>query len=48
MCSGYDVPGSDDSDYELWTPNGKLSPDCLLGRKVTYIRRKRLAKCFNG
>lgn len=47
-CTGVDNPNTDDSDYEFWSPNGKMSPDCLLGRKTTYIRRKRLAKCYNG
>lgn len=47
-CVGHDTPNTDDSDYELWSPNGKVTPDCLLGRKTTYVRRKRTAKCFNG
>ena len=45
---GADTPDSDRSDYETWTPNGKISPTCLLGKKVTYVRRKRDAQCFNG
>ena len=35
------------TDYEYFTPNGKTSPECLLGAKTTYIRRKRAAQCFN-
>ena len=46
-CQGADDPTDPDSDYELWTPNGRISPDCLLGRSITYTRRKREAKCFN-
>ena len=45
---GADSPDQDRSDYESWTPNGKISPSCLLGKKVTYVRRKRSAVCFNG
>jgi len=30
-----------DKDYELWTPSGLVNPECLFGKKVTYIRRKR-------
>jgi hypothetical protein len=32
-----------DKDYELWTPSGLVNPECLFGKKVTYIRRKREA-----
>jgi hypothetical protein len=37
---------SEKSDYESWTPtsqNGK----CLMGKKVTYLRRKANSECFN-
>jgi len=34
-------------DYEEWTPRGDNN-ECLLGRKVTYRRRKQTAKCFNA
>lgn len=47
-CTGIDAPGSAGSDYELWTPNdGRLGGQCLLGRTITYTRRKRKAECFN-
>ena len=48
QCSGADTPDSELSDYETWSPNGQISPNCLLGKKVTYVRRKRESKCFNG
>ena len=41
MCTGTDRPGEIDSDFELWTPSGVVNPDCLFGKKVTYIRRKK-------
>ena len=47
-CEGIENPGTVESDYEEWSPNGKINPDCLMGKKVTYVRRKREAKCFNG
>eukprot|EP01016_Furgasonia_blochmanni_P055866 TRINITY_DN9417_c0_g1_i3.p1 TRINITY_DN9417_c0_g1~~TRINITY_DN9417_c0_g1_i3.p1 ORF type:complete len:331 (-),score=67.48 TRINITY_DN9417_c0_g1_i3:79-1071(-) len=46
-CKGIDEPGTNSSDYELWTANGKISPNCLLGHKITYTRRKRESACFN-
>ena len=36
------------SDYEIWTPSAKEGGECLLGRKVSYSRRKRDSKCLNG
>jgi len=47
-CKFPDKPLKEDSDYELWTPNGKISPTCLMGHKTTYVRRKREAQCFNN
>jgi len=47
-CKHQDKPQLEESDYELWTPNGKISPHCLLGHKTTYVRRKREAQCFNS
>jgi len=47
-CQYPDKPGKDESDYELWTPNGKISPGSLMGHKTTYVRRKREAQCFNN
>eukprot|EP01113_Clastostelium_recurvatum_P015241 TRINITY_DN1843_c0_g2_i1.p1 TRINITY_DN1843_c0_g2~~TRINITY_DN1843_c0_g2_i1.p1 ORF type:complete len:773 (-),score=173.82 TRINITY_DN1843_c0_g2_i1:166-2484(-) len=40
------VCGND--DYEEWTPSdGRTNKECLLGRRVTYSRRKPQADCFN-
>lgn len=38
------------SDYETWTPSdGRGGADrCILGRQVTYTRRKQTSECFNG
>jgi len=47
-CQGQDKPNTPESDYETWTPNGKISPHCLLGRQVSYVRRKREAECFSN
>jgi hypothetical protein len=49
QCRNPDNPDAADSDYEKWTPNdGIAGHECLLGRKVIYIRRKREAQCYNG
>lgn len=49
QCRNPDNPDSPESDYEKWTPNdGRTSKECLLGKKVTYVRRKREAQCYNG
>jgi len=48
-CSGINAAGADASDYEMWTPADELrAGGCLLGRKVTFTRRKRAVQCFNG
>ena len=48
-CEGINAAGGDASDYEFWTPADELRQgSCLLGRKVTYTRRKRAVQCFNG
>jgi len=41
-----DAPGS---DYETWIPRSgdESGSECLLGHKVRYVRRKRLADCYN-
>ena len=46
-CQGHDKPNEESSDYEIWTPTATGSK-CLLGRKISYVRRKREAQCFNG
>lgn len=34
----------DPSDYEKWT----ISTPCVMGRNITYLRRKATSKCFTG
>lgn len=46
-CIGQDKPGEVGSDYELWTPSGLINPECLFGKKVTYMRKRREAACYN-
>jgi hypothetical protein len=49
QCRNPDNPDTAESDYEKWTPNdGRGGKECLLGRKVTYVRRKQNAECYNG
>lgn len=49
QCRNPDMPDTQESDYEKWTPNdGRAGKDCLMGHKTIYIRRKRESKCFNG
>jgi len=48
-CRNPNEPNTPNSDYESWTPNdGRFSRECLMGKKVIYIRRKRDSECFNG
>jgi hypothetical protein len=47
-CVGEDAPDTELSDYETWTPNdGRKEGKCLLGRTMTYTRRKYERACFN-
>lgn len=51
LCKGVWAADSVSSDYETWTPSdGKQGngDKCLLGRTVTYTRRKQTSECFNG
>jgi hypothetical protein len=49
QCKNPDLPGSSDSDYEVWTPHdGRTNSKCLMGRRVDYVRRKRDSECYNG
>ncbi|CAD7949928.1 unnamed protein product [Amoebophrya sp. A120] len=49
MCNEVWSPGSVASDYVLWSPTDtKNSDQCLMGKQVTYTRRKPTAECFNG
>jgi len=48
-CEGMDKPGTPESDFELWSPTPHAGVDkCQMGTKVSYVRRKRGHKCFNG
>eukprot|EP01022_Parablepharisma_sp_SALTPOND_P013690 TRINITY_DN183_c0_g1_i3.p1 TRINITY_DN183_c0_g1~~TRINITY_DN183_c0_g1_i3.p1 ORF type:complete len:882 (+),score=44.54 TRINITY_DN183_c0_g1_i3:646-3291(+) len=48
-CLGEDKPGQPESDFELWSPyDGRHGQECLLGRKISYVRRKRDSECYNG
>ena len=49
MCRNPNEPNSENSDYETWTPsNFHASNGCLLGKKITYVRRKRDVECYNS
>lgn len=51
-CQGIDKPGSESSDFELWSPHDDgrhgSNDKCFLGQQVTYVRRKQDSECFNG
>ncbi|UKK00004.2 sortilin [Theileria orientalis] len=47
-CKGIWSINSSSSDYETWTPKDMSGNECLLGKKVTYKRRKQSSECFNG
>ena len=52
QCKGADSPGTDSSDFELWSPHDDgrhgSADKCFLGQQVTYVRRKQDSQCFNG
>mmetsp|Transcript_5993 Transcript_5993/g.13214 ORF Transcript_5993/g.13214 Transcript_5993/m.13214 type:complete len:851 (-) Transcript_5993:201-2753(-) len=49
LCKGVWAADSVSSDYETWTPtDGRASERCVLGRQITYTRRKQTSECFNG
>ncbi len=49
QCRNPMYPNTSSSDYETWTPNdGRMGHDCILGKKLIYVRRKRDVECFNG
>jgi len=49
QCSGVWAADSVSSDYETWTPtDGRRNDRCVLGRQITYTRRKQTSECFNG
>lgn len=39
-CNGHYKPNSPSSDYELWTMHSSRSSGCIMGRKMTVIRKK--------
>jgi hypothetical protein len=49
-CRGVWAADSVSSDYETWSPSdgGSSTEKCLLGRTVSYTRRKRTSQCWNG
>lgn len=49
QCQGVGSPDTETSDYETWSPyDGRHGDKCFLGKKITYVRRKREKECFNG
>lgn len=49
LCKGIWAADSVSSDYETWSPSdGKSVEKCLMGKQVTYTRRKPASECFNG
>ncbi|CAE8586461.1 unnamed protein product [Polarella glacialis] len=49
LCKGVWAADSVSSDYETWIPSdGRSTDKCMLGRQVTYTRRKQTSECFNG
>lgn len=47
-CQGISTPDTDTSDYETWSPyDGRHGDKCFLGKKITYVRRKRDHQCYN-
>ncbi|CDJ41421.1 sortilin, putative [Eimeria tenella] len=48
-CKGIWAADSVSSDYETWSPSdGRSGEKCILGKHVTYTRRKQTSECFNG
>jgi len=51
-CKGVEKPGTDESDFEYWSPHDDgrhgSTDKCFLGHKATYVRRKQDSECFNG
>jgi len=44
-CKGADAPGTEKSDFELWSPNDDdrykhHDSKCHMGHQITYVRRK--------
>lgn len=43
ICKNIDLPGNENSDYEVWGLGG-----CLMGHTIEYTRRKQKKQCFHG
>jgi len=52
LCKGVWAADSVSSDYETWTPSDGSTANngdkCMLGKQVTFTRRKQTSECFNG
>mmetsp|Transcript_124552 Transcript_124552/g.248482 ORF Transcript_124552/g.248482 Transcript_124552/m.248482 type:complete len:879 (+) Transcript_124552:80-2716(+) len=49
LCKGVWAADSVSSDYETWSPaDPKGSEKCMMGKQVTFTRRKPTSECFNG
>jgi len=49
LCKGVWAADSVSSDYETWVPSdGRNTEKCMLGKQITYTRRKATSECFNG
>jgi len=46
-CHGWQNPQDEDSDYEFWVPSDRKDGDCMLGRRMSFVRRKQAIRCFN-
>jgi len=46
-CQNPTEPGTNSSDYELWTPL-ELQGVCLLGQSTAYLRKKPTSACFDA
>jgi len=46
VCQGEATPGTEASDFELWTPSTPKGEHCILGSTITYIRKKAERNCF--
>ena len=48
-CKGLDSIGSEESDFEIWSPHDvRLDGKCLLGHVTEYTRRKPDRACYTG
>ncbi|KRX11219.1 hypothetical protein PPERSA_07744 [Pseudocohnilembus persalinus] len=46
-CQGHDNVNSVNSDYEIWTPHYFNPSGCVLGQKISYIRKIPGKQCYN-